>query len=116
MSKTRDDGVATRVTNFQFLGGESQRLPDIGSFAKLRTLNSKKWNRKFETRWHHADDGEAATVCDNLTSDNLRVAIESALPQSFTDDQHVVVSSRAIGGLEDASANRPYAKNVEKIG
>src|SRR5438093_1322612 len=80
LSKTRDDGVATRVTNFQFLGGESQRLPDIGSFAELGALNSKKWNWEFEARRHHADDGEAATVRDNLTSDNLRVAIESAFP------------------------------------
>src|SRR5437016_6086662 len=115
LSKTRDDSVAARVTNFQFLRGESQRLPDIGSFAKLRTLNSKKWNRKFETRRHHADDGEAATVCDNLTADNLRIAIESTLPQSFTDDKDVVVSRRAIGRLERAPANRRHPENIEKI-
>ena len=115
MGQTRDDGVAARVTNFQFLRGESQRLPDIRAFAKLRTLDSKKWNRKFETRRHHADDGEAATVRDNFTSDNLWVAIEPVLPQPFTDDQHVVVSSRAIGRLEDASANRHHAENIKKI-
>src|SRR2546429_4003561 len=38
-------------------------------------------------RSHHADDGEAATVRDNFTSDNLWVAIEPVLPQPFTDDQ-----------------------------
>ena len=115
MSKTCNNGVAAGVTNFQFLRGESQRLPDIRAFAELRTLDSKKWNRKFETRRHHADDGEAATVCDNLASNNLRIGIKPALPQSFTDDQHIVVSSGAISRHEDASANWRYAKNVEKI-
>src|SRR5207253_5132700 len=95
--------------------GENERLPDIGSFAELRTLDSKKWNRKFETRRHYADDGEAATVRDNFPSDNLWVAIVPVLPQPFTDDQHVVVSSRAIGRLEDASANRHNAENIKKI-
>jgi hypothetical protein len=97
------------------LCGESQRLPDIGSFAKLRTLNSKKWNREFETRRHHTHDGEAATVRDNLASDNLWVAIEPALPQPFTDDEDVIVSSCAIGRLEGTSANRRRAENLEKI-
>ena len=115
LNKPRDDGVAARVTNLQFLRSESQRLPDIGPLAKLRTLNPKKWNRKFETRRHHTDDGEGATVRDDLTSDNLRIGIEPALPQPFADDEDVVVSSGAIGRLEGASANGRHAKNVKQI-
>src|SRR5207237_1732919 len=115
LNKPRDDGIAARVTNLQFLRSESQRLPDIGPLAKLRTLNPKKWNRKFETRRHHTDDGEGATVRDDLTSDNLRIGIEPALPQPFADDEDVVVSSGAIGRLEGASANGRHAKNVKHI-
>src|ERR1043166_3001693 len=106
-SEPPDDCVAARVTLLHLRIGERQRLPNFSPFTELATASEiEKLEREIKARGHDADDGEAFAVEQNFCAENLRITIESALPQPRANDDDIVASGGAFAGFEDPACQR----------
>jgi hypothetical protein len=66
----------------------------------------EKLERKIEGCGHHADNGKIFAVEKKLRADDLRIAIESTLPQSLADDHNIVAPESTFFRLEKSAFDR----------
>ena len=91
-----DDGIAARAALLHLCIGKCQWLPNFSAPAELAAVAEiEKLKRKIESCGHDAHNGVAFAVEKQLRPDDLRVAIEPALPQTRTDDHDIVATKRA---------------------
>src|SRR5215468_2774621 len=102
--QTPDNPEAPVVTRFHLIIGECKWLPDFRAPAKLAAAAEiKQLKREIEGCRHHAYDGEIFAIEKQLLPDDLWIAVETTLPQSCTDDHHLVTAERAFFGLEKSA-------------
>src|SRR5882724_6915346 len=102
-----DHPETPRGTHFHLVIGERERPPNFRAPAKLAsTAEIEKLEWKIETCRHHAHNGEIFAVQKELRPDDLRVAIETALPQSRANDHNVVAADGEFFRLEKPPFDR----------
>src|SRR4029450_13213875 len=106
-----DNPETPGVSRFHLVIGECEWLPNFRAPAKLTAAAEiEKLERKIETGGHHAYNGEVFAVQKELRPDDLRIAIETTLPQSRADDHNIVAAKGAFFGLEKSAFDRRNTK------
>src|SRR6266566_1443618 len=99
-----DHPETPRGTHFHLVIGEREWLPNFSAPAELAAVAEiKKLKWKIEACRHHAHNGETLAVEKKPRPDDLRIAIEPALPQPRADDDHIISAQRAFFRLEEST-------------
>src|SRR6266542_4390533 len=97
----RHDFEETRVT-IMLARIPAQRTPDLCRVGVI------------ESRRHHADNGETATVKRDRLAENIRVGVVTAPPQLVSDDRPALAPRTIFAWLKSAPDDRPRAQHVEE--
>src|SRR5205814_8262394 len=95
--------VRARIPRAQYIARKRSRLPNGAATGAARALHVEQRQRKIELFWHDSNDGVRSAVERNLIANNRRIGVESALPQSGADDNHIIAPFRAFSFSENAT-------------
>src|SRR5215468_8551275 len=99
-----DDEITPPIAGFHLLVAKRKWLPNLRTLAELAAVAQiEKLKREIKTRRHHADNGETFAVEKKVLPNDLRIAVEPALPQSSADDHDIVAAKSAFFRLEDSA-------------
>jgi hypothetical protein len=102
-----DNPETPGVTRFHLVIGEGEWLPNFRAPAETAaTAEIEKLKGKIEISGHHAYDGEIFSIEKKLRPDDLRIPIETTLPQPRADDHNIVAAQGAFFGLKKSAFDR----------
>src|SRR5215831_8543229 len=99
-----DDEITPPIAGLHLLVAKCKWLPNLRALAELSAVAQiEKLKREIKTHGHHANNRETFAVEKKLLPNDLRIAVELALPQPCADDHDIVAAKSAFFRLEESA-------------